>query len=130
MAQLIAARSPSFPVLNLAGRTTIKQLAAVLTQTDITISNDSGPMHLAAELGVPTLGLFTCTSPHRSGPPGDRHEFVSTQVACAASYRKVCLCPGDAKLACFRELDVARAWAGLSRLVERHGFANPIRRTA
>ena len=74
---------------NLAGQTSLKQLAALLTMVDAVLANDSGPMHLAAELGTPVVGIFTCTSPERSGPPGDRHEFVSTQLPCAASYHKL-----------------------------------------
>lgn len=130
MAELLGEQCPAMPVRNLAGRTTIKQLAAVLSQADGMISNDSGPMHLAAELGIPTLGIFTCTSPVRSGPPGDRHEFVATRVACAASYRKTCPCVGAERLACHRELDVDRAWSGLARLVDKNRLADVARRAA
>jgi len=130
MAALIRTQCPSLPVANFAGRTTIKQLAAVLSQVDAMISNDSGPMHLAAELGTPTLGIFTCTSAMRSGPPGIQHEFVATQVPCAASYKKVCPCPGDARQACHRELDVERACRGLVRLVEKNGLVTVSARAA
>lgn len=120
MVELIRRDGSPLVVTNLAGRTTLRQLAALVTRVDAMLSNDSGPMHLAAELGTPTLGIFTCTSAVRSGPPGDQHESVSTQVACAASYRKVCPCPGDQHMACHRELDVDRAWRGLLRLVEKN----------
>jgi heptosyltransferase I len=113
-------------VANLAGQTTLKQLAALLSAVDFAVSNDSGPMHLAAGLGTPTLGLFTCTSAIQSGPPGNQHELVSTSVACAASYRKTCPHRGPAHLACLQELDVERVWQALLRLVAR----NTIRRTA
>lgn len=102
---------------NLAGRTTLKQLTALLQRLDLAISNDSGPMHLAAGLGVPTLGLFTCTSATRSGPPGPVHELVSTTVSCAASYCKRCPKKGDQHLACLNELSVDRAWIALQRLM-------------
>ena len=109
-------------VVNLAGQSTLKQLTALLSRVDFAISNDSGPMHLAAGLGAPTLGLFTCTSALRSGPPGDQHEMVSTKVPCAASYEKVCPHRGDGHLACFRELEVERAWLALQRLVQKNGL--------
>jgi ADP-heptose:LPS heptosyltransferase len=114
-------------VLNLAGQSTLKQLSALLCNVDFAISNDSGPMHLAAGLGTPTLGLFTCTSALRSGPPGDQHEMVSTTVSCAASYHKTCPHRGDGHLACLSELDVERVWAALRRLVVKNGL---IRRVA
>ncbi len=113
-------RLPRHSIVNLAGRTSLKQLTALLTEIDCLVSNDSGPLHLAAELGRPTLGLFTCTSAVRSGPPpSGRHVSVSTQVPCAASYCKTCPHPGQSALACFRELTVDRAWFGLKRLIEQ-----------
>lgn len=106
--------------LNLAGKTSIKELAAVLSLVDFAVCNDSGPLHLAAELGRPTLGIFTCTSPIRSGPPGTQHEFVSTELSCAASYRKICPHAGGMHEACHTELTAEKVWQKLRRLVEKH----------
>lgn len=119
-ADLAKQLSGAGPVLDLAGRTSLKELAAVLSRCDFVVSNDSGPLHLAAELGVPTLGIFTCTSPVRSGPPGDRHEQVATELSCAASYRKVCPHSGSQHQACHAELTAERVWERLRRLVEKH----------
>jgi ADP-heptose:LPS heptosyltransferase len=107
-------------VLNLTGQSSLKQLAALLSKVDLLVTNDSGPMHLAAGLGTPVLGIFTCTSPHRSGPPGDNHELVATQVACAASYRKRCPHRGPLHQCCHQELDALRVWQALERLVAKH----------
>lgn len=107
-------------VLNLTGRTSLKELACVLARIDYMVSNDSGPMHLAAELGTPTLGIFTCTNSLRSGPPGDRHVMVSTTVACAGSYRKQCPHTGTAHMQCHAELTTDRVWHALRQLVEQN----------
>src|SRR5262249_45929947 len=72
------------PVVNLTGQTTLPQLSALLSAVDMVLTNDSGPMHLAAGLGTPVLGVFTCTSSKISGPPGRQHELVETEVPCAA----------------------------------------------
>lgn len=122
LSELHGERTPSAKAINLAGRSSLKQLAALLARVDFAISNDSGPMHLAAGLGTPTLGLFTCTSAVRSGPAGDQHELVSTTVPCAASYCKTCPYTGTAHLACLRELDVTRVWSALQRLVTKNGL--------
>lgn len=106
-------------VLNLTGQTTLKQLSAVLTSVDVVLTNDSGPMHLAAGLGTSVLGVFTCTSPAISGPPGGQHELVSTQVSCAASYKKQCPHSGRAHLCCMDELSTERVCAALVRLIEK-----------
>lgn len=113
-------------VVNLCGKSNLKQLSALLKRVDFAISNDSGPMHLAAGLGAPTLGLFTCTSAVRSGPPGDEHELVSTTVPCAASYHKKCPHSGTGHLACFRELNHQRVWVALERLVAKSRCAKKI----
>lgn len=112
--------APARAVRNLAGRTTLKQLAGVLSTSQLLLTNDSGPMHLAAGLGTPVLGIFTCTNPERSGPPGDRHELVSTEVPCSASYKKRCPHRGKRHLACMDELSIARVAAAFDRLVEKN----------
>lgn len=121
--QQIAGLVPRGLVRNLTGSSTLKQLSALLSRVDVAVSNDSGPMHLAAGLGTPTLGIFTCTSAVQSGPPGPTHELVSTTVDCAASYRKTCPHHGVRKHCCHAELDVERVWRGLQRLVERNILA-------
>lgn len=111
---------PGIVARNLAGQTTLKQLAAVLTAVDALLANDSGPLHLAAELGTPVLGIFTCTNSLRSGPPGGQHVFVSAQIPCAGSYHKRCPFVGSRHMACHRELTSIRVWEGLVRLLERN----------
>ena len=106
-------------VLNLTGKTSLKQLAAVLSAVDVVLTNDSGPMHLAAGLGTSVLGVFTCTSPTISGPHGEQHELVATQVSCAAIYKKQCPHSGRTHQCCMDELSTERVCAGLVRLIEK-----------
>lgn len=105
--------------LDLAGATSLPQLAAILEQADLVLSNDSGPMHLAAAAGTPVVGLFTCTSPWISGPAGAGHELVATCVSCAASYRKRCPQRGDLHLGCLAEIPLERVEAAIQRVLER-----------
>jgi heptosyltransferase-1 len=114
-----AARSRNRPALNLAGETTLKQLAALLGTADAVVSNDSGPMHLAAAMGTTVVGIFTCTSPILSGPAGSNHELISTAVPCAASYHKTCPLYGRSHLACLAEVPVERVWNALQRVLDR-----------
>ncbi len=69
--------------INLAGRTELSQLAALLTKCDAVISNSTGPMHLAAALGTPTVAIFCpifAAGPIRWGPCGDGHEVILPPV--------------------------------------------------
>jgi lipopolysaccharide heptosyltransferase I len=57
----------AYPVTNLAGKTSFSELASVLAQSCVVISSDTGALHLAVAVGVPTVGLFGVTDPVRTG---------------------------------------------------------------
>lgn len=59
---------PAEAITNLAGKTSIGQLAAQLEQCALFIGNDSSPMHLAAAVGIPIIAIFGPTSPQEYGP--------------------------------------------------------------
>jgi len=77
--------------LNLAGRTTLKQLAYLYQRCAVVISTDTGPMHIAAAMRSPiVVGLFGPTSPLRTGPYGARQRVVRAGVACSPCFKKWC----------------------------------------
>ena len=65
-------------VLDLCGRTNLHQLAALSAESDLLISNDTGPLHLAAAAGARVIGIYTCTNPALTGPFGPRATTVQT----------------------------------------------------
>jgi heptosyltransferase-1 len=93
------------PLVDLCGRTTLPQLAALFAESDLVLSNDSGPLHLATAAGARVVGVYTCTSAALNGPYGPRATAVETQVWCAASYVTTC-----SRLECFTELTPDRVW--------------------
>lgn len=111
---------PAASIQNLAGQTTLRQLAIILQTADLVLTNDSGPMHLAAGLGTPVVGLFTCTSTERSGPAGTQHELLQAPVPCAASYRKQCPFPAGAHMQCHQALSLHIVWQAVLRAVDKH----------
>ena len=64
------------PGLALAPPTTLPELAAILARCAAVVGGDTGPLHLAASLGVPTLGIYLATDPARNGPRGGRTRAV------------------------------------------------------
>ncbi len=66
--------------VNLAGRTTLRELASVLAACDLLVSGDSGPMHLAVAVGTPAIAIFGATSPARHGPYGARNTVLHDPV--------------------------------------------------
>jgi lipopolysaccharide heptosyltransferase I len=100
-------------IVSTVGKTNLRELVAILSLTDLVISNDSGPLHVAAALGKTTLSPFTCTSPTRTGPYGQLQNVVRTSVPCAASYRKKC-----SHLSCMSELTPERLMPTLDRILQ------------
>lgn len=84
-------------VLNLAGLTDLNQLKAYLGLCEAVVTNDTGPMHLAAALGIPTVGLFFSTHFVETGPYGAEHMVLHPALDCfpcqntAACDHKKCL---------------------------------------
>jgi heptosyltransferase-2 len=84
---------PSAPPLNLAGRTTLRELCALLKFCRVLLTNDSGPMHVAAAVGTPVVAIFGSTAPELTGPglPGDpRHCLLRSETPCAPCFRREC----------------------------------------
>lgn len=77
--------------LNLGGSTTLLQLAALLRRTNLLITNDSGPMHLAAAVGTPVVAVFGPTDPSRVGPYGAGHIVLRKTVDCSRCSRRRCV---------------------------------------
>lgn len=99
------ARSAS--VVNLAGRTSLRQLCAALRLCRLLLTNDTGPMHVAAAVGTPVVALFGSTASALTGPglPGDGpHRLLLGQAPCAPCFRRDC--PID--LRCLNSLRVER----------------------
>ena len=86
-------RAAGLPVDDLAGRTSLRELCAVLRVCRVVLTNDTGPMHVAAALGAPVVALFGSTSPELTGPglPGDpRHRLLRGHAACAPCFLRQC----------------------------------------
>ena len=68
--------------INIAGKTTLTQLASILHTCNVFIGNDSGPMHLAAAVGTQTIGLYGPGDPTRFGPAGEKCQTIRGQPDC------------------------------------------------
>jgi lipopolysaccharide heptosyltransferase II len=75
---------------DLVGRTTLRDLVAVLAEAALVVTPDSGAMHIAAALGVPVVSLWGATSAERSAPYGSADHVLVGEAACAPCYRRHC----------------------------------------
>jgi heptosyltransferase-2 len=118
----ICAQLPAERVLNLAGKTSLRELMALISCCSLILTNDSGPMHVAAALRIPLVALFgstsdTCTGPYLSGTVIHKH------VACSPCYKRVC--PIDFR--CMKTIAVAEVQRELQKLIDAfpdQGFGN------
>ena len=81
LAEDIASRMKARPIIA-AGELNLKQLAALFKRADLVISGDSAPLHIAAALGVPIIGLFGPTSPEITGPFSDDCIILRKDTGC------------------------------------------------
>lgn len=78
------------PCVNLAGLTTLKTLAALYQRTDLLVTTDTGPMHLGAAAGTRVVAIFGSTAPWRTGPYGNDHVVVRSNLGCAPCFQRKC----------------------------------------
>ncbi len=84
------AQSCPFPVENRIGKTSLDELMDKLGACDALLTNDTGTMHLAAFLGVPTVAIFGSTDPERTAPLGDFHRILQHKVECNPCFLREC----------------------------------------
>ena len=86
-------RHMSFSPVVMTGKTDIRELAGILTQADLCVTNDSGPMHLANALKIPVVALFGPTDPEVTRPFQSPSSYIQKKPVCwPCSYRE---CPFD-----------------------------------
>lgn len=84
------ARGMKHTPLILSGDTSLRQLIALLAQCRVVITNDSGPMHLAAALGLPVVAVFGSTDERATGPLGPKARAVKRHVPCSPCGLREC----------------------------------------
>ncbi|GAB4483501.1 MAG: lipopolysaccharide heptosyltransferase I [Thermodesulfovibrionales bacterium] len=76
--------------VSMAGSTNLAELIELMRGAKLVISNDSGPMHIAAGFSVPVAAVFGPTSPDRTGPYGDVHIVLQSGRDCVPCFRRTC----------------------------------------
>jgi heptosyltransferase-2 len=78
------------PPVNLAGKTTVRELMALLSLSSLLVTNDSGPMHIGAALGVPLVAIFGPTDWRRTSPWSPLAKVVRVDIDCSPCRLRVC----------------------------------------
>lgn len=77
-------------VLNLCGETSLPEMIEWLRLCQLMITNDTGPMHVAAAMGIPLIALFGPTDPHSTGPYGQIENVLRIDLPCAPCFKASC----------------------------------------
>jgi O-antigen biosynthesis protein len=116
-------------VYNLVGKVALAELPALIRKCALFIGNNSGPQHIAAALGVPTIGLHSgVVDAMEWGPLGDNAVAVQRKMFCSPCYIEKCNdCPRD--LACLYGLDPGSVYRLACRMLLIRA-AHPVRQSA
>ena len=110
---------------DLTGLTTVGDLPAVMRRLRLLISNDSGPMHVAAAVGTPVVAVFGPTSPACTGPYGDGHTVLTSPVDCRPCFRRQCHNPNTYE--CLTRISIQNVMQAAQRILQlkqggHHGY--------
>ena len=98
--------------ISIAGKTDLTELIEVMRGARFIVSNDSGPMHIAAALGIPVFGIFGPTDPLRTGPYGKGHTIIKEDIPCSPCFKKAC---ND--LRCMNRLSVEKVYEKIKNVL-------------
>lgn len=115
------ARAMCEPVLDLSGQLGLAETIALLSESQLLISNDSGPVHMAAAVGTPVVDIFGRNqrglSPLRWGPLGEGHKILHKEVGCVTCLAHNC----DINFFCLTSLSTDEVFAVASSMLGNSG---------
>lgn len=105
--------------LNLAGKTTLEESGAIIEQSQLLISGDSGVLHMGVGLNKVTVSLFGPGIERKWAPQGDKHIVINKHLACSpcTTFGYTPQCPDNA--ACMQHIQVEEVFAGAMSLIEK-----------
>ena len=103
--------------LDLTGRLTLPEMIECLRACEMIVTNDTGPMHVAAALGKRVVGLFGPTEPRRTGPYGQLDHVLQAELPCVPCLKSRCSWPR--RMECLRLLTPARVVETVTQALAR-----------
>jgi len=112
----LAAESNS-PIYNLAGKTSLREMAALLQMSRVHIGVDSAAPHIAAAVGTPTITIYGPSDWRDWAPPGDRNQVVLPDMDCSPCHKKGC--DGNGRSKCLDNLAVAKVQGAVETMLNK-----------
>jgi heptosyltransferase-2 len=102
-------------LINLAGKTNLLEAIYLISQCRLFISNDSGLMHIAGALNIPTVAIFGSTNPVTTSPAGSKTAIAHQDVDCSPCLEKTC--PTDFR--CMKLISVETVFAAAQKILNK-----------
>lgn len=103
-------------LLNMAGKTTLRELIALISECDAFVTNDSGPMHIASALHIPVIAIFGSTDPLATAPLGEGHKVIRKDIQCSPCLKRKC---PEGHFRCMTEISVEDVFTALKEILPR-----------
>ncbi len=85
----------SYSLLSLAGKISLRELISMISECDVFVTNDSGPLHIAYAVRTPLVAIFGSTDPQLTGPPpgvdGNTHVVIKPDISCSPCFERTCI---------------------------------------
>lgn len=100
--------------INLAGQTSLKELAYLYSTCNILVTTDTGPMHIAAAMGCRVIALFGPTDPLRTGPYDGGHKVIKSEIECSPCFKKKC-----EHMTCMKQIQVEKCFEVIKEMLDK-----------
>jgi ADP-heptose:LPS heptosyltransferase len=117
------ARAQTERCVDLTGRISLPEMVECIRLAELMITNDTGPMHVAAALRIPVIGIFGPTEPRRTGPYGQLHNAIQGNLPCIPCMSPVCTYREPLK--CLHMIPPAQVLASARRHLSRIHAVQP-----
>jgi len=115
-------RSARYPLIDIAGKTNLKEAISLISRCTLFISNDSGLMHVSGAMGIPTVAIFGSTNPVTTSPVGEKCLVIHHEVPCGPCLKPVC--PTDFR--CMEVISVEEVCSAARKLLDDSGSADSL----
>ena len=113
-------RSARYPLIDIAGKTNLREAISLISRCALFISNDSGLMHVSGAMGIPTVAIFGSTNPVTTSPVGGKSLVIHHDVPCGPCLKPVC--PTDFR--CMEMIGVEEVCSAALQLLDDSGSIN------
>lgn len=106
-------------LLSMAGKTTLRELSALISECDVLVTNDSGPMHIGYALKTPLVAIFGSTDPALTGPVGEGNIVIKEHMDCSPCFERDCKM-NSMTMKCMEAITVDKVFEAVKHLIPKN----------